>query len=152
MGFVRLCYPVVRLDEDMEALDAATGSRRRSQDALRQLKRDGRLRRVRRGTYLLVAPTGSTDVRVLSLIDAVTPSPYLITAGRALSELELSDQHCFRVIVLTGHRLTDWAWQRDEVRYALLAPERIWGQAPDSPSIAVPERAILDSLANPRWG
>jgi predicted transcriptional regulator of viral defense system len=145
-------YPVVRLDEDMEALDAATGSRRRSQDALRQLKRDGRLRRVRRGTYLLVAPTGSTDVRVLSLIDALTPSPYLITAGRALSELGLSDQHFFRVIVLTDHRLSDWAWQGDEVRYALLAPERIWGQARDSPSIALPERAILDCLANPRWG
>jgi len=93
-------HPVVRLDEDMRALDAATGSRRGGRDALRQLVRDGRLRRVRRGVYLLVAPTGSTDVRVLSLIDAVTPRPYLITAGRALAELGLSDQHFFRVTVL----------------------------------------------------
>ena len=145
-------YPVVRLDEDMEALDAATGSPRRSRDALRQLRRDGRLRRVRRGIYLLVAPTGSTDVRVLPLIDAVTPRPYLITAGRALAELGLSDQHFFRVIALTSHRLNDWAWQGDEVRYAFVDPERIWGQAPDGPSIALPERAILDCLANPRWG
>ncbi|MGH2903340.1 MAG: type IV toxin-antitoxin system AbiEi family antitoxin domain-containing protein [Solirubrobacteraceae bacterium] len=146
-------HPVVRLDEDMQALDAATGSRRRSQDALRRLTRDGRLRRVRRGVYILVAPTGSTDARVLSLIDAVTPKPYLITAGRALTEFDLSDQHFFHVIVLTSHRLGDWSWQGDEVRYALVAPERIWGfSAPDGPRVALPERAILDCLANPRWG
>ena len=146
-------HPVVRLDEDMQALDTATGSRRRSQDALRQLTRDGRLRRVRRGVYLLVAPTGSTDARVLPLIDAVTPRPYLITAGRALAELGLSDQHFFRVIVLSTHRLGDWSWQGDEVRYALLAPKRIWGLGThDGPLVALPERAILDCLANPRWG
>lgn len=146
-------HPVVRLDEDMETLDVSTGSRRRSQDALRQLRRDGRLRRVRRGVYLLVAPTGSTDARILPLIDAVTPRPYLVTAGRALAEFGLTDQHFFRVIVLTSHRLNDWSWQGDEVRYALLAPERIWGvSTPDGPSIALPERAILDCLANPRWG
>jgi predicted transcriptional regulator of viral defense system len=100
----------------------------------------------------LVAPTGSADVRVLPLIDAVTPRPYLITAGRALAELGLSDQHFFRVIVLSTHRLNDWAWHKDEVHYALLTPGRIWGHAPDGPSIAQPERAILDCLANPRWG
>jgi predicted transcriptional regulator of viral defense system len=146
-------HPAIRLDEDMQALDAATGSRRRSQDALRQLTRDGRLRRVRRGVYLLVAPTGSTDARVLPLIDAVTPRPYLITAGGALAELDLSDQHFFRVIVLSSHRLRDWRWQSDDVRYALVAPERIWGlSTPDGPRVALPERAILDCLANPRWG
>ena len=137
----------------METLDATTGSRRRSQDALRQLMRDGRLRRVRRGFYLLVAPTGSTDARVLPLIDAVTPRPYLITAGRALAELGLSDQHFFRVIVLSAHRLNNWSWQGDEVHYALLSPERIWGPCtPNGPQVALPERAILDCLANPRWG
>lgn len=146
-------HPVVRLDDDIEALDVTTGSRRRSQDALRQLSRDGRLRRVRRGVYLLVAPTGSTDVRLLPLIDAVTPRPYLVTAGRALTEFNLSGQHFFRVIVLTSHRLNDWSWQSDQVLYALLAPERIWGlYTPNGPSIALPERAILDCLANPRWG
>jgi predicted transcriptional regulator of viral defense system len=152
-------HPVVRLDEDMGTLDAATGSRRRSQDALRQLMRDGRVRRVRRGVYLLVAPTGATDARVLPLIDAVTPRPYLITAGRALAELGLSDQHFFRLIVLSSHRLSNWSWQGDEVHYALLAPERIWGlstsndpQTPNGPQVALPERAILDCLANPRWG
>jgi predicted transcriptional regulator of viral defense system len=146
-------HPVVRLDEDMKALDVATGSRRRSQDALRQLTRDGRMRRVRRGVYLLVAPTGSTDVRVMSLIDAVTPRPYLITAGRALAEFDLSDQHFFHVVVLTSHRLGDWSWQGDEVRYALVAPERIWGVSIlNGSQIALPARAFLDCLANPRWG
>ncbi|MHB1468477.1 MAG: type IV toxin-antitoxin system AbiEi family antitoxin domain-containing protein [Solirubrobacteraceae bacterium] len=146
-------HPVVRLAEDVAALDRATGSRRRSQDALRQLSRDGRLRHVRRGVYLLVAPTGSADARLLPLIDAVTARPYLITAGRALAELGLTDQHFFGVIVLSSHRLNDWSWQGDEVRYALLAPERIWGaSAASEPQVASPERAILDSLANPRWG
>ncbi|HEY2142485.1 MAG TPA: hypothetical protein VGG98_10550 [Solirubrobacteraceae bacterium] len=146
-------HPVVRLDEDMEALDAATGSRRRSHDALRQLRRDGRLRRVRRGVYLFVAPTGSTDARVLPLIDAVTPRPYLITAGRALADFGLSDQHFFHVIVLTAHRLGDWSWQGDAVHYAYARPERIWGfSAQDGPQVALPERAILDCLASPRWG
>jgi predicted transcriptional regulator of viral defense system len=146
-------HPVVRLDDDIKALDATTGSQRRSQDALRQLRRDGRLLRVRRGVYLLVAPTGSFDVRLLELLDAVTPKPYLITAGRALTEFNLSDQHFFGVIVLTSHRLHDWSWQGDRVRYALLAPERIWGlYTANGPSIASPERAILDCLANPRWG
>ncbi len=146
-------HPVVRLDEDLQALDATTGSRRGSQDALRQLVRDGRVRRVRRGVYLVVAPTGSTDARVLPIIDAVTLRPYLITAGRALAELGLSDQHFFRVTVLTSHRLHDWSWQGDEVHHAMLAPERIWGPCtPDGPQVARPERAILDCLANPRWG
>ncbi|HEX4837068.1 MAG TPA: hypothetical protein VFV03_00880 [Solirubrobacteraceae bacterium] len=144
---------VVRLDEDMPALDAATGSRRRSQDALRQLTRDGRLRRVRRGTYLLTAPTGSTGARLLEIIHAVTPQPYLLTAGRALTEHGLSDQHFFTAIVLSSHRLAGWGWQRDEVHYALVAPARIWGAgAASGPEVATAERAILDSLANPRWG
>ncbi len=146
-------HPVVRLDEDMEILDATTGSRRRSQDALRQLTCDGRVRRVRRGVYLLMAPTGSTDARVLPLIDTVTPRPYLVTTGRALMEFNLTDQHFFRVIVLTSHRLSDWSWQGDEVHYVVQAAERIWGlYTPNGPSLALPERAILDCLANPRWG
>jgi predicted transcriptional regulator of viral defense system len=144
--------PVVLLEEDYAALDAATGSRRRSQDALRQLRNDGRVRRVRRGVYLLVAPTGSTEARVLPLVDAVTLKPYLITAGRALAEFGLSDQHFFRIVVLTSHRLSDWSWQGDHVAYAVVPTERIWGCGAQGPLIAAPERAILDCLAYPRWG
>lgn len=55
--------------------------------------------------------------------------------------------------MLSAHRLNNWSWQGDEVRYALIARERLWGaRASDGPQVATPERAILDSLANPRWG
>jgi predicted transcriptional regulator of viral defense system len=144
---------VVLLDEDLETLDATTGSRRRSHDALRQLGRGGRLRRVRRGVYVLVEPTGTIDVGIFQLVDATTPRPYLITAGRALAEFGLTDQHFFRVVVLTPRELRGWAWQGDDVRYVRLPEERIWGlYTPNGPQIAVPQRAILDCLAHPGWG
>jgi predicted transcriptional regulator of viral defense system len=146
-------YPIVRLDEDLEALDGATGSRRRSHDSLRRLQRDGRLRRIRRGIYVLVGPTGTADTGVFQLIDATTPRPYLITAGRALAEFGLSDQHFFRVVILTPHDLESWRWQGDDVVYVHTPEERIWGlYTPNGPSVALPERAILDCLAHPRWG
>ncbi len=146
-------YPVVLLDSDMQMLDGATGTRRRSHDALRQLTADGRLRQIRRGTYVLGAPTGGTDARLLDIIDAVTPRPYLVTGGRALAESGLSDQHFFRTIVLASTRLAGWSWQSDEVQYLHWSPERIWGEShDDGPSIARPERAILDCLADSRFG
>jgi predicted transcriptional regulator of viral defense system len=146
-------HPVVLLDEDMTALDDATGGRRRSHDALRQLTADGRLRQVRRGAYVLGAATGGTDARLLAILDAITPRPYLVTAGRALAETGLSDQHFFRVVVLTAGRLAEWSWQGEQVHYVESAPERIWGElGPDGPAIARPERAILDCLADRRFG
>jgi predicted transcriptional regulator of viral defense system len=146
-------YPVVLLDEDMEALDDSTGGRRRSHDALRQLTADGRLRQVRRGAYVLGAPTGGSDARLLAILDAVTPRPYLVTAGRALAETGLSDQHFFRVVVLAAGRLAEWSWQGEQVYYVESAPDRIWGElGPDGPAIARPERAILDCLADRRFG
>ena len=146
-------YPVVLLDQDMAALDDATGGRRKSHDALRQLTADGRLRQVRRGTYVLGAPTGGTDARLLAIIDAVTPRPHLVTAGRALAETGLSDQHFFRVVVLASSRLAEWSWQGEEVHYVESVADRIWGElGPDGPAIARPERAILDCLADRRFG
>jgi predicted transcriptional regulator of viral defense system len=146
-------YPVVLLDEDMDALDDATGSRRRSHDALRQLTADGRVRQVRRGAYVLGAPTGGTDARLLAIVDAVTPRPYLVTAGRALAETGLSDQHFFRVVILAAGRLAEWSWQGEQVDYVESVPDRIWGElGPDGPAIARPERAILDCLADRRFG
>jgi len=146
-------YPVVLLDQDIEALDDATGGRRKSHDALRQLTADGRLRQVRRGAYVLGTPTGGTDARLLAILDAVTPRPYLVTAGRALAETGLSDQHFFRVIVLSTRRLAAWSWQGEQVHYVESARDRIWGElGPDGPAIARPERAILDCLADRRFG
>jgi hypothetical protein len=121
-------YPVILLDADMPALDDATGSRRRSHDALRQLTADGRLRQIRRGTYVLGAPTGGTDARLLDLVDAITPRPYLVTAGRGLAESGLSDQHFFRIVVLTTSRLSGWNWQGEDVEYVMTSRERIWGE------------------------
>jgi predicted transcriptional regulator of viral defense system len=146
-------YPVVLLDDDLDALDEATGGRRRSHDALRQLTADGRLRQVRRGAYILGAPTGGTDARLLEIMDAVTPRPYLMTAGRALAETGLSDQHFFRVVVLAAGRLASWDWQHEEVHYVGTTRDRIWGElSREGPAIARPERAILDCLADRRFG
>jgi len=146
-------YPVVLLDQDIEALDDASGGRRKSHDALRQLTADGRLRQVRRGAYVLGAATGGTDARLLAILDAVTPRPYLVTAGRALAETGLSDQHFFRVVVLSTRRLAKWSWQGEQVHYVESARDRIWGElGPDGPAIARPERAILDCLADRRFG
>lgn len=146
-------HPVVLLDEDQAALDTATGSRRASVDALSRLQRAGRLQRVRRGVYLLVEPTGSVDADVLRIIDAVTPRPYLVTAGRALAAANLSDQYFFSIIVLTSRRLHPWAWQGNRVRYATVGEAKLWGsRSRDGVQVARPERAVLDSLAQPRWG
>jgi predicted transcriptional regulator of viral defense system len=146
-------YPVVLLGEDMKQLDDATGGRRQSHDALRQLTADGRLRQVRRSAYVLGSPTGGTDARLLQILDAVTPRPYLVTAGRALAETGLSDQHFFRVVVLAAGRLAKWNWQGEQVYYVESTPDRIWGELDaDRPAIARPERAILDCLADRRFG
>jgi predicted transcriptional regulator of viral defense system len=146
-------YPVVLLNEDLPVLDEATGSRRRSHDALRQLVSEGRLRQVRRGTYVLVDATGGADVRLLEILDAVTPRPYLVTAGRALSETGLSDQHFFRVVVLASGRVADWNWESEQVSYVDSDRDRIWGDlSPNGPAVARPERAILDCLADRRFG
>jgi len=146
-------YPVVLLSADMQVLDHATGARRRSHDALRQLAADGRLRQIRRGTYVLGAPTGGTDARLLDIVDAITPRPYLVSGGRALAESGLSDQHFFRIVVLSTRRLAGWSWQREDVQYVQRSMGRIWGElSGDGPSVARPERAILDCLADPRFG
>ena len=102
---------------------------------------------------MLVAPTGTADVGIFQLVDAITPRPYLITAGRAFAEFGLTDQHFFRVVVLTPRELSGWRWQGDDVRYVRQPEERIWGlYTPNGPQVAVPQRAIMDCLAHPGWG
>jgi predicted transcriptional regulator of viral defense system len=146
-------YPVVDLAADGDALDEVTGSRRRTRAALQALVRTGRLRPLRRGTYVISEPTGSPVVGVMRLIELVSDKPYLVTAGRALAELGLSDQHFFVVVVLSPRRQASWSWQGDRVRYARVSPNRVWGAKPRSrPAVAGPARALLDSLAHPAWG
>jgi predicted transcriptional regulator of viral defense system len=146
---------IVVLDEDLAALDPLTGSRMESYNLLEAAEREGYLRRVRRGAYVLVDAAGGVRTSLLDLIAALTPKPYLVTAGRALQFHELSDQHFRRVHVLVGTQLRSWSWRGDEVRYSR-TDRSLRGASTRTQktraNIATPERAIADSLAHPKWG
>lgn len=145
---------IVLVDDDLSVVDELTGSRTRSHELLEDLERYGRLRAVRRGVYVLVSLTGTVEVGLFDLIAAVTPEPYLVTAGRALQFHELTDQHFRRVVVAVPKQLRPWAWRGDEVRYARTARRRLRPtRTRRTPAhVAPPERAIVDSLAHPQWG
>jgi predicted transcriptional regulator of viral defense system len=145
-------WPVV-VEEDLAAIDPLTGGREASFAVLRRLVQIGQLDRVRRGTYVMRDETGVLRVELFALIDAVTPAPYLITAGRALAAHDLSDQHFRTAVVLVASLRRNFDWRGDRVRYVVTEPSRIWGpRHRRGPQTASPERAILDSLAHPRWG
>ena len=119
------------------------------------LERQGRLRRVRRGAYVLADASGGMRAGLLDLIAALTPRPYLVTAGRALQFHELSDQHFRRVQVLAPTQLRSWSWRGDTVRYARTG-RSLRGEGTRTrktrANVASAERAIIDSLAHPEWG
>lgn len=143
---------VVVLDEDLDALGLPF---RDAHARVNRLAREGRIRRVRRGAYVLVDRTGHASVGLLDVVAALTPQPYLVTGGRALQFHELTDQHFRRVHVLVPHQLRSWSWRGDEVRYVPTAGSLRRGAARARRSrarIAVPERAIADSLRHARWG
>lgn len=146
---------IVVLDEDLPVLKDLTGTRAQSQDIIGALERDGRLRRIRRGAYALADSTGGIRVGLLDAIAALTPKPYLITAGRALQFHDLSDQHFRRVHVLVPTQLRSWSWRGDEVRYAR-TDKPLRGATTRTRKtaawVASPERAITDSLGHPQWG
>jgi hypothetical protein len=85
-------WPVIT-EDDLVAIDPLTGGRDASFAVVRRLAQIGQLERVRRGTYVMRDQTGVLRIDLLSLIDATTSAPYLITAGRALAAHDLSDQH-----------------------------------------------------------
>jgi predicted transcriptional regulator of viral defense system len=147
---------VAILDHDLESLDELTGERQRSHAMVDRLERAGRVRRVRRGTYALVGQDGTVRVGLLDLIGAITPKPYLITAGRALEFHDLTDQHFRQVIVMTATQLRAWSWRGEEVRYVRvredLARSTSTRTRRTNARIALPERAILDALGHPGWG
>jgi predicted transcriptional regulator of viral defense system len=145
-------WPVI-LDEDLAPIDEITGSRQASFAVLRDLTRSRRLERVRRGAYVMRDATGMLELDLPRLVDALTPGPYLITAGRALEEQGLSDQHFHKMVILTSKSRRDFDWLGDHVHYALTTRQRIWGARRNKgPRIATPERAILDCLAYRGWG
>jgi predicted transcriptional regulator of viral defense system len=145
-------WPIV-LPDDLPSIDTLTGSRTATLALLRHLTQTNQLQRIRRGAYIMRDETGVFRTDLFQLIDAITSPPYLITAGRALVVHELSDQHFRQVIVLVATSRRGFTWRGDQVRYALLARSRIWGQQRrKGPSIASPERALLDSMAHREWG
>jgi predicted transcriptional regulator of viral defense system len=80
-----------------------------------------------------------------------------VTSGYALAHHGLSDQSFRTIIVLSPVQQRGWHWQGERVVYVLQPEERIWGGRPlkpaDSPTfVAGGDRAIVDSLAHPRWG
>jgi predicted transcriptional regulator of viral defense system len=119
------------------------------------LEREGYLQRVRRGAYVLGDPAGAVRAGLLDLIAALTPKPYLVTAGRALQFHELSDQHFRRVHVLVPKQLRSWSWRGDVVRYSRIDRPLRRGSTRTRKTkahVAMPDRAIADSLAHPSWG
>jgi predicted transcriptional regulator of viral defense system len=142
----------------LPAADAASGSRTRTHKAIQELEEAGRLRQVRRGLYVIASLTGVIDVSLLSLIDIVTPRPYLVTAGRALAFAGLSDQLFRESVVLVGGKRADLVWRGERARYARVPTSRIWGGAhvrvrgSERVWMAGRSRAIVDSIAQPEWG
>lgn len=145
-------WPVV-LSEDFAALDEITGSRQATLKLMRDLVDAGNLQRVRRGAYILRDEAGVLNVDLFQLVDTLTSPPYLITAGRALSAHGLSDQHFRHVVVLVSAARRSFEWRGDQVHYAVVKRSRLWGwQRSHGPHVAVPERALLDSVARREWG
>lgn len=148
---------VLVLPRDWALVDAVTGNRERSRDLLHRLSRAGWLRRVRRGAYVVRARSRRADVSVLELVGELTSGPHMVSAGRALAEAGLSDQAFRLIVVLVTAQQRSWAWLGERVRYARVSPSHLWGGrerrfGAAATVIATPERAILDSLAHPRWG
>lgn len=147
---------VVIVNDDLPSLDRITGARQRTREVVERLVDGGRLRRVKRGIYVLVGSDGVIRAGVLDIVAATTPKPYLVTAGRALDVHGLTDQHFHRVIVLVTAQLRPWSWRGDEVRFARVQPRRVRAKSTRTRKtrarVASPELAILDSMANPHWG
>jgi predicted transcriptional regulator of viral defense system len=162
-GYVRLARAaslarrpgVVLVQDDLDGLIELAGSRAEAHAVIAALERQGRIRPVRRGVYVLVDTGGGIRLDVLDLVAALTPKPYLVTAGRALQFHGLSDQHYRRVLVLVSTQLRPWTWRGDEVRYVRTS-RSFRGDAARTrrtkAQIATAERAIADSLDHPSWG
>lgn len=148
------------LAQDGDRADAVTGSRRHTYFVLRRLELDGRVVAARRGLFALADADGLIRATLPELIDVVVgDKPYVISGGRALEQLELSDQHFYTAVALVPSAVSPFAYRSERATFAITAPERIWGgeRVPPNdrrarPRFALAERAILDSLNHPRFG
>jgi predicted transcriptional regulator of viral defense system len=146
---------VVLVERDIGVLDTLTGSRPRSHKLVRRLADAGHLHPVRRGVYVVVDNAGTVGADIFDLIDALTPRPYLVTAGRALQFHGLTDQHFRRIDVLVGAQLRHWSWRGSTVKYfnTTTSLRGFSTRTRKTPaSIANPERAVADSLDRPALG
>ena len=147
--------------DDAPRIDALSGSRARTLDAIRRLRAAGKIEQVRRGLLVLREPTGISRVTLLELVAVAVPKPYLITGGAALTVHGLTDQHFFKFPVLTtGEVKNNLVWRGETGEFHKTAEERIWGgeKMPPrvrnavEPIVATPARALLDSINHPRYG
>ncbi len=122
-------------------------------EAVRRLARAGRVIRVRRDLLVLPEATGVAAVELADLVDAVAPSPYLITAGRALEHHGLTDQHYFGISVLVPSELAPLTYRGERATFFVADRSNIWGATTgEGPALASPERAVIDALSHPRFG
>lgn len=137
---------------DLDTIARHTGSREAAQKAIGRLVRGERIVAVRKNLLVLPEATGLLGVDLVDLVDAVAPQPYLITGGRALEHLGLSDQLFFGLVVLVPKRVTQLSYRGQWARFLLTDPRHIWGwQEGARPQYATPERALVDALNHPRY-
>jgi predicted transcriptional regulator of viral defense system len=147
----------LRFPDDWALVDAITGSREASQQLIFRLNRAGHLKQIKRGAYAVRPRSRALTLSALDLVGALERERHLVTAGRALALNGLSDQSFRTIVVLSPIQQRGWEWQGEKVVYAVQPADRIWGgrqmkRAIAPTWIARPERAIIDSLAHPKWG
>lgn len=147
---------VVVVERDLAGLRDLTGHDRASLALINRLEKAGRLQRVRRGAYVIISPTGTVELDSLDLVSALTELPYLVTAGKALQFHDLTDQHFHRICVAVATQRRSWSWRGEEVTYVRVKAGRLKTATTRTSRtrarIALPARAIIDSLAHPQWG
>jgi predicted transcriptional regulator of viral defense system len=148
---------VLLLPEDWALVDGVTHERSRSRVAIHRLAKSGWLRPIRRGAWAVRSESGTVRLSALGLVGALTRGPHLVTAGQALAFHRLSDQSFREIVVVVPNAQRSWSWLGTRVRYVRMPVAEIWGGREHrfgelKTVIASPERAVLDSLAHPRWG
>lgn len=147
---------VLRIPEDMPLVIDVAGTTAAARALVESLATKDWIVPIRRGIWAVRSRALTLEVSALEIVGFVSPGLHLVTAGRALAEHQLSDQSFRSVIVITETRLRGWQWQGENVKYVKIPPSRIWGAAERAwllpTRLASEERALLDSLAHPRWG
>ena len=138
---------------DLPSMVSQTRTQDSIDQALHRLTRSGRIVRVRRDLVVLPDAAGLLRVDLVDVVHAAASGPYIITAGRALQQAELTDQHWFGIEVLTARAGAPITWRDQQARFHQTDPTNLWGAVPDMrPCYALPERALLDVLNHPRYG